>query len=55
MEKETFELSFEVREGGEIPQAGRQGIPDSWGNETESMVANRFETAFRDFQKFLVR
>ena len=29
LEKETFELGFEVREGGEIPQAGRQGIPDS--------------------------
>ena len=29
LEKETFELGFEVREGGEIPQAGRQRIPDS--------------------------
>ena len=27
-------------------------IPDSWGNETERTVANRFEIAFRDFQVF---
>ena len=55
LKKESFELGFEVREGGEIPQAGRQRIPDSLGNETESTVANRFETAFRDFQEFFVR
>ena len=52
---ESFELDFEVREGGEIPQAGRQRIPDSWGSETERTVANRSEIAFRDSQKFLVR
>ncbi|WP_419606728.1 hypothetical protein, partial [Thiolapillus sp.] len=55
LKKESFELGFEVREGGEIPQAGRQRIPDSWGNETERTVANRFEIAFRDFQEFFVR
>ena len=55
MKKESFELGFEVREGGEIPQAGRQRIPDSWGNETERTVANRFEIPFRDFQEFFVR
>ena len=55
LKKESFELGFEVREGGEIPQAGRQRIPDSWGNETERTVANRFETAFRDFQEFFAR
>ena len=54
MKEESFELGFEVREGEEIPQAGRQRIPDSWSNETERTVANRSETAFRDFQKFLV-
>ena len=55
MKKECFELGFEVREGGEIPQAGRQQIPDSLGNETERTVANRFEIAFRDFQEeFLI-
>ena len=32
VEKGKFELGFEVREGGEIPQASRQRIPDSWGN-----------------------
>ena len=45
----SFELGFEVIEGGEILQAGRQRIPDSWGNETEGTVANGSETAFRDF------
>ena len=33
LKKESFELGFKVREGGEIPQAGRQRIPDSWGNK----------------------
>ena len=55
LKRENFELGFEVREGGEIPQAGRQTIQDSWGNETERMVANRFEIAFRDFQEFFVQ
>ena len=41
LKKESFELGLEVREGGEIPPAGRQRIPDSWGNETERTVANR--------------
>ena len=54
LKKESFELGFEVREDGEIPQAGRQRIPDSWSNATERMVANRFEIAFRDFQEFFV-
>ena len=40
LKKESFELGFEVREGGDIPQAGRQRIPDRWGNETERTVAN---------------
>ena len=53
--RESVELGFEVREGGEIPQAGRQRIPDSWGDKTERTVATRFEIAFRDFQKFFVR
>ena len=51
LKKDRFELGFGVREGGEIPQAGRQQIPDSWGNETERTVTNRFEIAFRDFQE----
>ena len=51
LKTESFELDFEVRKGGEILQAGRQRIPDSWGNETERTVTNRFETAFRDFLK----
>ena len=51
LKKESFELGFEVRQGGEIPQAGRQRIPDSWDNETERTVANRSEIAFRDFQE----
>ena len=29
LKKESFEWGFEVSEGGEIPQAGRQQIPDS--------------------------
>ena len=49
LKKERSELGFDVREGGEIPQAGRQRIPDTWGNETKRTVANRFEIAFRDF------
>ena len=55
MKKESFELGFEAREEGKIPQDGRQRIPDSWSNETERTVANRVETAFRDSQKFLAR
>ena len=55
LKKEIFELGFEIREGGKIPQTGRQRIPDSWGNETERAVRNRFEIAFRDFQQFLAR
>ena len=55
LKKESFELGFEVREGGEIPQAGRQQIPDCWGNKTERTVAQRFEIAFRNFQDFFVR
>ena len=55
LKKESFELGLEVREGGEIPPAGRQRIPDSWGNETERTVANRFEVAFRDFPEFFIR
>ena len=54
LKKESFELSFEVREGGEILQAGWQRIPDSWGNKTKRTVTNRIDIAFRDFQKFLV-
>ena len=46
LKKKSFELGFEVREGGEIPQAGRQRIPDSWGNQTERAVADRFEIAY---------
>ena len=53
LKKESFELGFEVGEGGEIPQAGRQRIPDSWGNENERTVANKFKTAFRDFQYYI--
>ena len=45
LKKESFELGFEVGEGGEILQAGRQWIPDSWGNDTERTVTNRFEIA----------
>ena len=52
LKKESFELGFEVREGGEIPQAIRQRIPDSWGNESERTVANRFEIEFMDFKSF---
>ena len=55
LKKKSFELGFEVREDRDIPQVGRQRIPDSWGDETERTVGNRFEIAFRDFQKFLVR
>ena len=51
LKKESFKLGFEVREGGEIPLVGRQGIPDSWGTETERTVAKRSETALRDFQQ----
>ena len=36
----------------EIPQAGRQRIPDSWGNEIERTIANRFEIAFGIFKSF---
>ena len=55
LKKESFELGSEDREGGEIPQAVRQQIPDSWGDETERTVTNRSETAFRDFQEFFIR
>ena len=55
LKKECWELGFEVREDGEIPQAGRQRIPDSWGNKTERKVVNRFEIVFRDFQEFFIR
>ena len=55
VEKGKFELDVEVREGGEILQAGRQRIPDRWSNETERTVANRFGIAFRDFQEFFVQ
>ena len=48
LKKESFEVGFVVGEGGEIPQAGRQRVPDSWGNETERTVANRFETVFQE-------
>ena len=54
MKKESFELGFEVREDGEIRQAGRQRIPDSWGNEIERTVTNKFEIAFRDLTDALV-
>ena len=30
LKKGSFELGFEVRGGGEIPQVGRQRVPDSW-------------------------
>ena len=39
LKKDSSELGFEVREGGEISQAGRQQMPDSWSNETERTVA----------------
>ena len=55
LKKESFELCFEVREGGEIPQAGRQRIPDSLSNKTERTVTNRSEIAFRNIQTFLAR
>ena len=54
LKKDSFELGFEVREGGEIPQAGRQQIPYIRGNETERTVTSSFEIAFRDFQEFFV-
>ena len=55
LKTESFEMGFEVREGGEIPQASRQRIPDSLDNETERTVASRLEIASRDFQEFFVR
>ena len=46
--------SFELRQDGEIPQTGRQHIPDSWSNKTERMLTTRFKTVFQDFQKLLI-
>ena len=51
LKEESFELGFEVREGGKILQAGRQRIPDNWNNETGRTVTNRLEIV--DFQKFV--
>ena len=33
LKKESFELGFNIREGGEIPKTGRQRILDSWSND----------------------
>ena len=51
LKKDSFELGFEVREDGEILQAGRQRILESWSNKTERTVTNRFEIAFKGFSK----
>ena len=40
--KDSFELNFELREGWEIPETGRQRIPDRWSDKTEGTLANRF-------------
>ena len=53
LKKEGFGLSFELREGEEIPQTGRQRIPDRWSDGTGRTLANRFQIAFRDLQKLL--
>ena len=42
LKKESFKLGFEVREGGEIPQSGKQRIPDSWGNELKEQSPTDF-------------
>ena len=52
LKKESFELGFEVRRGGEIWQAYRQRISDSSGNQTERTVDSRFDIAFRIFKSF---
>ena len=52
---ESSELGFELRVGGQIPQTGRQWIPNRWRNENDTSLANRFETAFRDFPTFLAQ
>ena len=49
----SFELSFELREGGKIPQTGRQRIPDIWSDKTERTLANRCQPAFKAFEKIL--
>ena len=49
--KESLELSFELGKSGEIPQTGRQRIPDRWSDESESALTKRFRFTFRDFQK----
>ena len=46
LKKESLELGLKLREGGQIPQTGRQQIPDRWGEQTERMAADRFEIAF---------
>ena len=55
LKRESFERGLEFKEGGDIPQTGRQRIPHRWSKGTERTVANGFETLFRDFHNFLVR
>ena len=49
LKKESFELDFDFREDGDIPQTGRQRIPDRWSNGTERTVAG-FSTASRSMR-----
>ena len=51
--KKSFELSFEVREGGQFVQTGRQQTRDRWSDQTERTLADRFQIVFRDFQRLL--
>ena len=39
----SVKLGFEIGQGGDISQTGRQQIPDRWSNETEWALTNRFE------------
>ena len=50
LKQKGFELGYELKESGEIPQTGRQQIPDRWSNETEKTVINRSDTAFLIFK-----
>ena len=50
---EGLELNFELIQNWEIPQTGRQRIPDRQSDEADRTLTNRFQIASRNFQKLL--
>lgn len=46
-EEESLQLGFKLWQIGEIPQTGRQRIPDGWSDETNLACTVTYFTQFK--------